>query len=156
MPKRTHRTARGQSIDMEALRLSNEETIAVGNMKVNARGDELGFGGKVVRTRKEIMDETYKVHTMVPQEDRVYKDAEESAVASSKPTSTGVETKQPEPKAPTVEEQIAKIQEPKPEPKEEPQVMRGGLAAALAKKVEMSEPEVKPTGLNDGSGVKRI
>jgi len=39
----------------------------------------------------------------------------------------------------------------------EPQVMRGGLAAALAKKVEMSEPDVTPSGINSGeSGVKRI
>jgi hypothetical protein len=154
--KRVHRTARGKAIDMESLRLSNEDTIAVGNMKVNARGDELGFGGKVVRTRKEVIDETYKVHTMVPQDDRVFSDADESEAAHSKPASSGVETTA---KSPTkqVEEKVEKFTQPKEEPKAEPQVMRGGLAAALAKKVEMSEPEVKPTGINDGStGVKRI
>jgi len=149
MPKRVHRTARGQTIDMESLRLANEETIAVGNMKVNARGDELGFGGKIVKTRKEVIDETYKVHTMVPQDDRVYTDAEESEAVNTKPTSSGVETVAKEEPKPTVEEFVA--------PKEEPQVMRGGLAAALAKKVEMTEPEVKPGGINTGdAGVKRI
>lgn len=57
------RTALGQELDMDSLRLNNEDTIAVGNMKVNARGDELGFGGKVVKTRNQIMDEYYKLNT---------------------------------------------------------------------------------------------
>ena len=149
MAKRVHRTARGQTIDMESLRLSNEETIAVGNMKVNARGDELGFGGKIVKTRKEVADETYKVHTMVPQDDKVFTDAEDSQAVNTKPTSSGVETVVKQEPKPTIEGFVA--------PKQEPQVMRGGLAAALAKKVEITEPEVKPAGINTGdSGVKRI
>ena len=149
MPKRVHRTARGQTIDMESLRLANEETIAVGNMKVNARGDELGFGGKIVKTRKEVADETYKVHTMVPQDDKVFTDAEDSQAVNTKPTSSGVETVVKQEPKPTIEGFVA--------PKQEPQVMRGGLAAALAKKVEITEPEVKPAGINTGdSGVKRI
>lgn len=63
---KTYRTALGKVIDMDNLRLANEETIAIGNMKVNARGDELGPGGKIVRTRNQIMDEYYKLNTPVP------------------------------------------------------------------------------------------
>ena len=48
---------------MEKLRLANEETIAVGNMKVNARGDQLGPGGRVVKTRNQIMKEYYNLNT---------------------------------------------------------------------------------------------
>ncbi len=61
--KKAHRTALGKMVDMDSLRLANEETIAIGNMKVNARGDELGPGGRVVRTRNQIMDEYYKLNT---------------------------------------------------------------------------------------------
>lgn len=57
-----HRTARGIPIDMDRLRLANETTIAVGNMKVNARGDQLGQGGKVIKTRQQIMGEKNKLH----------------------------------------------------------------------------------------------
>jgi len=32
---------------------------AVGNMKVNARGDEIGEGGKVVRTREQVLADYY-------------------------------------------------------------------------------------------------
>lgn len=55
-----HRTARGQYVDMDAIRLANEATIAVGNMRVNARGDQLGKGGKVVKSRNEVMKSYYK------------------------------------------------------------------------------------------------
>lgn len=61
--KRVYRSALGQSIDIDQLRLTNENVIAVGNMKVNARGDELGPGGEVVRTRNEVMNEYYKLNT---------------------------------------------------------------------------------------------
>lgn len=61
--KKTYRTAMGKAIDMDNLRLANEETIALGNMKVNARGDELGPGGRVARTRNQVMDEYYRLNT---------------------------------------------------------------------------------------------
>lgn len=60
---RVYRSAQGRMVDMEKLRLANEETIAVGNMKVNARGDQLGPGGRVVKTRNQIMKEYYNLNT---------------------------------------------------------------------------------------------
>lgn len=59
--KKVHRSAQGKYIDMENLRISNEEVISVGNMKVNARGDQLGPGGRVIKTRNELMNEHYNV-----------------------------------------------------------------------------------------------
>jgi hypothetical protein len=56
---KTYTSMRGKEIDMEKLTLKNETTPAVGNMKVNARGDELGKGGKIVKTREEILQEYY-------------------------------------------------------------------------------------------------
>ena len=55
-----HRTMRGKVIDMDALRQKNELTPAVGNWKVNARGDEIGPGGKIIRTRDEVLADYYK------------------------------------------------------------------------------------------------
>jgi hypothetical protein len=63
MMKKVYRTALGKYVDMDRLRLTNEDTIAVGNMRVNARGDELGFGGEVVRTRNEVMRDYYNLTT---------------------------------------------------------------------------------------------
>jgi hypothetical protein len=50
----------GKEIDMEKMTMRNELTPAVGNMKVNARGDELGAGGKVIRTREQILQDYYQ------------------------------------------------------------------------------------------------
>lgn len=50
---RKYRTAKGKMIDMEAMRTANEKTVAAGNMGVNAKGDELGKGGRVVKTVKQ-------------------------------------------------------------------------------------------------------
>jgi hypothetical protein len=56
---RTYTSVRGKEIDMEKLSLRNEKTPAVGNMRVNARGDELGEGGKIVRTREQVLQDYY-------------------------------------------------------------------------------------------------
>jgi hypothetical protein len=50
---------RGKEVDMEKMGLRFEKTPAVGNMKVNARGDEIGEGGKVVRTREQVLQDYY-------------------------------------------------------------------------------------------------
>jgi hypothetical protein len=55
-----YRTLQGRQIDMDKLRNKNELMPAVGNMKVNARGDELGPGGKILRTREQIMAQYYE------------------------------------------------------------------------------------------------
>ena len=47
------KTNRGQAVDMSGLVLANETTVAVGNMKVNARGDTVDSDGKVVKTKTE-------------------------------------------------------------------------------------------------------
>ncbi len=57
---RKYRTAKGKVIDMEAMRTANEKTVAAGNMKVNAKGDELGKGGRVVKTVKERATERHQ------------------------------------------------------------------------------------------------
>jgi hypothetical protein len=56
---RIYTSVRGKEIDMEKLSLRHEKTPAVGNAKVNARGDQLGPGGQIVKTREEIMADYY-------------------------------------------------------------------------------------------------
>lgn len=58
-----YKTARGKTIDMDKVKLANETVNAVGNMKVNARGDKLGVGGKVVAGRNQVMDQVYAVNS---------------------------------------------------------------------------------------------
>lgn len=50
----------GRELDMDKLIAKNELMPAIGNARVNARGDEIGSGGAVVRSREEIMTEYYE------------------------------------------------------------------------------------------------
>ena len=70
MSKNIYKTAQGQSIDIDNLRLVNESTIAVGNMKVNARGDQVAPDGEVIKTRNELMKEQYKLNSPVVKTDK--------------------------------------------------------------------------------------
>jgi hypothetical protein len=57
--KKQYRSMRGKQVDIDLLRKRNELTPAVGNARVNARGDELGPGGKIVKKREDIIAEHY-------------------------------------------------------------------------------------------------
>ena len=54
-----HRTALGKTVDMAALIAKNEKTLAVGNMKVNARGDTVDSHGKIVKSVTEKVNNIY-------------------------------------------------------------------------------------------------
>lgn len=57
--RKQYKSMRGKVVDMELLRKRNELTPAIGNARVNARGDELGPGGKIVRKREDVVREYY-------------------------------------------------------------------------------------------------
>ena len=67
--RKQYKSMQGKSIDMDLLRQKNELTPAVGNVKVNARGDELGAGGKIVRTREQVLQDYYDSNPGMPDED---------------------------------------------------------------------------------------
>jgi len=63
--KRTYTTAQGKSISIDSVRLANENVIAVGNMKVNAKGEQLGPGGVPETSRQQAVNDYYNLHTPV-------------------------------------------------------------------------------------------
>lgn len=69
--RKVYKTMTGKQIDMDLLRQKNELTPAVGNAKVNARGDELGPGGQIVRKREEVLKDYYQNSAGMPDEQPV-------------------------------------------------------------------------------------
>jgi hypothetical protein len=65
MPK-MYRTASGKLVDFEAMQLKNEHVPAIGNMRVNARGDQLGPNGEVIRRNNERVAEHYNDFEQAP------------------------------------------------------------------------------------------
>ena len=59
MTKDIYKSARGKPVDMGALRLKNEKERAVGNMKVNARGDIIDDGNNIMVSKPQQVHKQY-------------------------------------------------------------------------------------------------
>jgi hypothetical protein len=148
---RIYRTAQGKSIDIDGLRLTNEETIAVGNMKVNARGDQLGAGGQVIQSRNQTMDQHYRVHTSNPPiaaDNRTEEAIQRQRLAGASVGQGRVSSRAvvpPPPPAepiPTVDPAGESFDPPGQDPT--PQ-LRGTLADSIAKSVTVEQKNIQPT-----------
>jgi hypothetical protein len=75
--RKVYKSMQGKQVDMDLLRQKNELTPAVGNARVNAGGDELGPGGKIIRKREDVMADYYRDNpNVVADEQPVAKKAE--------------------------------------------------------------------------------
>jgi len=59
-----HVTYRGTTVDMDSMRRENEKVPAIGNMSVNARGDQIK-GGKITKSADEIARERGRVQSVL-------------------------------------------------------------------------------------------
>jgi hypothetical protein len=51
---------KGKEVDMDQMLEKNQLMPAVGNVRMNARGDELGPGGKIVKKREDTINAYYE------------------------------------------------------------------------------------------------
>ena len=63
MTRKVYRTAQGKMVDLGALQLRNENVRAVGNMKVNARGDLVDSANRTIDTRNSQVARQYQRQT---------------------------------------------------------------------------------------------
>jgi len=166
---KVYRTAKGQTLDIGSLLLQNENTRAVGNMNVNARGDKINSENKTIKGRNDQMTQHYrKTYNKTVQDQPVYKNAQEAKQALKEQPKVQEPTKTVEP-APiasavddaaevqaTVEsavQETVKVEEPAPQ-----KVPMSGLAGAIAKarSVEQEEEKTARQLEQEKSGVKRI
>jgi hypothetical protein len=138
---KTHRTARGEAVDMDMIRLSNESTIAIGNMKTNARGDQLGPGGKVVKSRAQVMQEYHRLNTSVAEDIPV--GASSTVVEQAPMTNLTTPVAEDTP----VTESSATPQYVKP---------RGSFAESVAEQTEVRQELLEPAASRKTDGITRI
>lgn len=79
-----YRTAMGKAVDMAALAARNEKTRAVGNMKVNARGDTIDSTGRIVKPVTSKVNEQY-ANTVGNRSSHVVKKTQRPVPVPSKP-----------------------------------------------------------------------
>jgi hypothetical protein len=63
MTRKIYRTAQGKTVDIGALQLKNENVRAVGNQKVNARGDMIDSNNRPIVTRNQQVARQYRRQT---------------------------------------------------------------------------------------------
>ncbi len=63
MTRKIYRTAQGKMVDLGSLQLRNENVRAVGNMKVNARGDLIDSNNRSISSRNKQVARQYRKQT---------------------------------------------------------------------------------------------
>jgi hypothetical protein len=127
MTRKVYRTAQGKMVDLGALQLRNENVRAVGNMKVNARGDLIDSGNRAIDTRNRQVARQYSRQTTNVTDTPVR--AHKAAAASAPP-------------APRPPEDFNDdfVKQPEPTPAAAP---AAGLAAAIARAREIRQDPLK-------------
>ena len=153
MTSKIYKSAMGKTVDLGALILENENTRAVGNMNVNARGDVLDSADRVIDAKNRQVQRQYK---------------KQATNTSAMPVSTGTvaarrkkqeEVEEALPIETLEEETIEVVAEPDPVVEEvATPIPRGGLAAALAKSQAVKQELMKtPRQIaQEKAGVKKI
>ena len=157
MTKKIYRSARGKAVDIGALMLQNEHTRAVGNMKVNARGDRINANNEIIKsyfeTGKNVSDE------VIPTSARHVKEMEREKYMAEKMRNTEKAHRK------AVKAQIKDGENPEPQklaqPTEIPErttIPSGGLAQAIARAKEIKQEKLKATKQQTESkpGVNRL
>ena len=145
MTRKVYRTAQGKLVDLGALLLQNENTRAVGNMPVNARGDIVDSQNKPIDTKARQVSRQYNKQTN-----------NASVLGDTKPNNKAVEPKQIAVDIPKAPENFddSFVKEPAAPDAKAP----GGLAAAIAKARQVKQEPVKtPIQLaKERTGVQKI
>lgn len=121
MTRKIYRTAQGKMVDLGRLQLQNENTRAVGNMGVNARGDQIDSLNRPIVRRPQQVQRQYNRQTQT-----------EAAKTTKQPKATVVAD------VPAPPEDFQDDYE-KPQETAQPT----GLAAAIAKAREIRQDPLK-------------
>lgn len=163
---KVYRTARGESVDMTVLLSKNEREPALGNMRVNARGDEIDPDGNIVKSRSEIMQEYYNLDTMIPEDgeipessENVYNSVVEDEWVDWEPQAHQKQTESEDEVAKRQGTNIGRMIEEQTGMDQEERKPSGGLAAAVAAKKKIVTNDVQKTEAQqdrENKGVRRI
>jgi glycine cleavage system H lipoate-binding protein len=146
MSNKIYKSAMGKPVDLGALLLQNENTRAVGNMNINARGDVVDSNNRVVERKNRQVQRHYQRQTNVSNDPVV------ASARSAKMPVDNVEVDLSE--FSDLPEDNDVVIDKTPEVNEAP---RGGLAAAIARSREVKqELDKTPRQQAQSQGLKRI
>jgi hypothetical protein len=149
MSNKIYKSAMGKPVDLGALLLQNENTRAVGNMNINARGDVVDSNNRVIEQKNRQVQRHYRRQTNV---------TNEPVAASAKAAKISAEESKIDlSEFSDLPEDNDEVIDKTPETPEVAAVPRGGLAAAIARSREVKqELDKTPRQQAQSQGLKRI
>ena len=150
MSTKQYRTAMGKTVDMGALMIQHEQTRAVGNMGVNARGDQLDSINRVISKKNQQVNKQYKKQTASA--------AIPVSTSNTAHRQTMAQTGVPEDVLDNLLEDNEVVQEFEVASVEAPSELQGGLAAAIAKAKTVQQTKL-PTlreAAKSAAGVRKL
>lgn len=138
MTRKIYRTAQGKTVDLGSLQLQNENVRAVGNMKVNARGDIIDSMNRPIATRNQQVARQYRRQTTNV--------TDASTIKKNTPSTDEIPTP-PEDFQDDFDKTLIQSSA-------QPSGAATGLAAAIAKARQIKQVPITPT--NDATGIKKI
>lgn len=136
MTRKVYRTAQGKIIDLGALHLKNENVRAVGNMKVNARGDKIDSNNRPIESRNQQVSKQYRRQVSNTNDDPISATAAETEIPAAPEDFNDDFVKTPVANAPKMSDG--------PETVTPSDVPAGqGLAAAIAKARQVKQEPLK-------------
>ncbi len=149
MTTKQYRSAMGKVVDLGALVLQNENTRAVGNMSVNARGDRLNAGNQIIDKKSNQIKRQQKKQTISSQiatatsNAAVKRERENAELVAVKDDFVDLPAEQPV-------EQETVVDDPSSE-------LKGGLAAAIAKAKTVQQNKLQtPKEAARSAGVRKL
>jgi hypothetical protein len=150
MTTKQYRTAMGKVVDMGAIMLQNENTRAVGNMNVNARGDRINASNQVIDKKVSQANRQYKKQTAATQ---IPVATSNAAVKRQQAVEMPVDIADTFSDLPSDNDLVAT-----PTPADDAaSELKGGLAAAIAKSKTIQQTKLPtPREAAKAAGVRKI
>jgi hypothetical protein len=182
MTSKVYRSAQGKMVDLGTIMLQNEHVRAVGNMKVNARGDKIDNTNQVFETKPQQIQRQNNATTTNVSSSPVHSSSKKARAARQQveDTPTPVAEETPEPiqevaPAPVAEETPTPIPAPAPVAEETPtpipapapvaedpiavavppapgKMLEGGVTAALARQRETNKAQAPKSNNKSDEG----
>jgi len=137
MTRRIYRTAQGKTVDIGALQLRNENVRAVGNQKVNARGDLIDSNNRPVATRNQQVARQYRRQTTNTSDSRVPTSAADIEIP------TPPEDFDDDFQRPIQDKPVTAASKPVAQGSTAPEAPGQGLAAAIARARQVKQEPLK-------------
>jgi len=168
MTSKVYRSAQGKMVDLGTIMLQNEHVRAVGNMKVNARGDKIDNTNQVIETKPQQIQRQNNATTTNVSSSPVHSSSKKARAARQQveDTPTPVAEETPEPiqevaPAPVAEETPTPIPAPAPVaedpiavavPPAPGKMLEGGVTAALARQRETNKAQAPKSNNKSDEG----